>query len=60
MAADKTKYLKARIERLFALALKCEDDELKAEAACFACHTRAKDRDYVFSKSRLAEGPAKR
>ncbi|MEO5953519.1 MAG: cytochrome P460 family protein [Chloroflexia bacterium] len=31
----------------------------KAEAACFACHTGAKARDYVFSTSRLSAASKK-
>ncbi len=34
--ADKTRHLKARIDRLFVLADKCESYEVKAELACFA------------------------
>jgi hypothetical protein len=31
----------------------------KAQAACFACHTQVKQRDYVFSRSRVDEGSKK-
>jgi hypothetical protein len=34
--ADKTKHLRARIDRLFVLADNCDDYETKAELACFA------------------------
>lgn len=36
MATNKTKYLQARIERIFELADDCDDDEIKSELACFA------------------------
>jgi hypothetical protein len=31
----------------------------KTQAVCYACHAGAKDRDYVFSTSRLAAGSRK-